>query len=657
MKNKFYSFLLIGIVLTFASMPGLAKTVQPSVKKPTAKPAKTNSHNVSSSKKQEQTVAKKASNSTGKQKSGQTKTHELATTKSSKHDKLTSHQLAETKDSKQSKSKSQQLADAKDSKHGKSKTQQLADAKDSKHGKSKIQQLADAKDSKRGKSKAQQLADTKDSKHGKSKTQQLAEAKNNKHSRKKSHQVTQEVYEEETEEDTTVVESDGSEQTAEQSTGIDSGTESGSSAEIASNGDNTDYSEKNSEKGLELLSSPPKSSQLFFQPLDKSAAQSLTQDHSKSDEIASTEPVNSFNKEKSTPLISSPPTVASSQAIDNDRVHTLIDNGIKSSVVASHNDAAPLPPSTPRERNDSLIQPSQNNKRIRSSIGRGSNNGFIGDLNSHETTNGVASAHGVIESSLAAAGEAAGLSEDMVVELAEIFAWDIDFANNIQAGDQFTIIYEEGAGKAHNKIIAAQFINRSRTYTALRYKDQEGMVSYYTPEGRSTRKAFLVTPVDFVKVSSHFSTHRRHPILNRIRAHKGVDYAARTGTPVKAAGDGVVTFHGTQGGYGRMIVISHGDHYETAYAHLANFRKGLEDGEPVKQGEVIGYVGQSGLATGPHLHYEFRVDGVHRDPENLDSKQAMRLANEEWNNFHAQTIPVLTRLNQAKAGGIIAKNQ
>ncbi len=655
MKNKFYSFLLIGIVLTFASMPSLAKTVQPSVKKPIAKSAKTSSHNVSSNKKQEQSVAKKASNTTGKQKSAQTKTHELATTKSSKHDKSTSHQIAETKDNKHSKSKPLQLA--KDSRHSKSKTQQLADAKDSKHGKSKAQQLADAKDKKHGKSKTQQLADAKDKKHGKSKTQQLANTKDSKHSRKKSHQVTEEVYDEESEEDTTaVVESDESEQTAEQSASIDSSTEQSSSVEIASNGNNAGYSAKNSEKGLELLSSPPKSSQLFFQPLDKSAAQSLMQDHHDSGDMASTGSVNTFHKEKSTPLISAPPTVGS-QATDNDRVHTLIDNGIKSSVVASDNEEAPLPPSTPRDRNDSLIQPSQNNKRIRSSIGRGSSNGFIGDSNSHETANGVASAHGVIESSLAAAGEAAGLSDDMVVELAEIFAWDIDFANNIQTGDQFTIIYEEGAGKAHNKIIAAQFINRGRTYTALRYKDQEGMVSYYTPEGRSTRKAFLVTPVDFVKVSSHFSTHRRHPILNRIRAHKGVDYAARTGTPVKAAGDGVVTFHGTQGGYGRMIVISHGDHYETAYAHLSNFRKGLEDGEPVKQGEVIGYVGQSGLATGPHLHYEFRVDGVHRDPENLDSKQAMRLANEEWNNFHAQTIPVLTRLNQAKAGGIIAKNQ
>jgi murein DD-endopeptidase MepM/ murein hydrolase activator NlpD len=263
----------------------------------------------------------------------------------------------------------------------------------------------------------------------------------------------------------------------------------------------------------------------------------------------------------------------------------------------------------------------------------------------------------VVGASLTSAGENAGLSNDMIIELTDIFAWDIDFANNLQADDQFTLIYEQTAsGTASNRIIAAQFVNQGKTYTAIRYKDKDGIVSYYSPEGRSMRKAFLSAPIDVVRVSSPFSTHRRHPILNRIRAHKGVDYAARTGTPVKAAGDGVIMFHGTQGGYGNMIVIAHGEHYETAYAHLSNFRKDLEDGEIVKQGDVIGYVGQSGLATGPHLHYEFRVDGVHRDPENLDSKQAMRLANEEWQDFHAQTIPVLTQLTQAKAKTLVAKN-
>lgn len=623
MKNKFYASLFIGMSLTLASTPSLAKASPPAVKKPVSSAAKSAKKNTPNGKKAEPSTAKKAASSTvAKQKTIPTKNH-LTVTKDSKHDKL-------------------KVANAKDDKHSKpTKSHQLADAKDSKHSKSKSQQLADAKDSKHSKSKSHQLAD-KDSKHSKSKSHQLADAKDSKHNKRKSHHVVKENYPEQSEEDTTVAEVEESEQTAEE-TNTEQSTD-----ELASQETDTTYSEENSAKTDELMTAPPKSSQLFFQPLDKNAAQALTENNTKPSNPA-------IDEQKSTLSFS-----ASKKTANNDRVHTLIDNSAKSNVMANNEDEEdndeenPLPPSSPRERSDALIQPSQN-KRVHSSIVRGDNS-FIDNASERDGTAHVASTHGVVESSLASAGASAGLSEEMVVELTEIFAWDIDFANNLQAGDQFTVVYEAGSGNAHNKIIAAQFINRGRTYTAIRYKDQEGMVSYYTPEGRSTRKAFLITPVDFAKVSSHFSTHRKHPILNRIRAHKGVDYAARTGTPVKAAGDGVITFHGNQGGYGRMIVISHGDHYETAYAHLSNFKKGLQDGQPVKQGEVIGYVGQSGLATGPHLHYEFRVDGVHRDPENLDSKQAMHLADEEWDNFHAQTIPVLTRLNQAKANTLFAKN-
>jgi murein DD-endopeptidase MepM/ murein hydrolase activator NlpD len=132
------------------------------------------------------------------------------------------------------------------------------------------------------------------------------------------------------------------------------------------------------------------------------------------------------------------------------------------------------------------------------------------------------------------------------------------------------------------------------------------------------RKAFLSTPVDFVRISSGFDTHRKHPILNRIRAHNGIDYAARTGTPVKSTGDGEVMFYGSKGGYGQVMIIKHGEHYETLYAHLSDFKACLESGDLVKQGDVIGYIGQTGLATGPHLHYEFRVDGVHHNPETLN---------------------------------------
>jgi murein DD-endopeptidase MepM/ murein hydrolase activator NlpD len=318
--------------------------------------------------------------------------------------------------------------------------------------------------------------------------------------------------------------------------------------------------------------------------------------------------------------------------------------------------------SAPAKANGLIFQDNRKNEqdpasRIHSSIG-GNGNNFIDNSGNHEINARITSAHAVVGGSLTVAGESVGLSNDMIIELTDIFAWDIDFANNLQANDQFTIIYEqtENGSPASNRIIAAQFVNQGKTYTAFRYKNSEGIVGYYNRDADSMRKTFLSAPIDVIRVSSPFSTHRRHPILNRIRAHKGVDYSARTGTPVKSAGDGVITFHGTQGGYGRMIVIAHGEHYETAYAHLSDFRDGLQDGEAVKQGDVIGYVGQSGLATGPHLHYEFRVDGVHRDPEELNSKQAMRLANEELKDYYAQTIPMLAQLTQARAKTLVAKN-
>jgi murein DD-endopeptidase MepM/ murein hydrolase activator NlpD len=549
MKNHFYASLLIGISLIIASVPCLAKKPQASSKSA----SEPGSQKPAASKKSAQTATKKSSVAVANK---QTK-KSGSNAKDNKHDSLKSHQLAKSKDNKHDKSKSRQLADAKDSKNGKHQSKHLAD---------------------------------KDNKHGKSKSHQLAYAKDKKHGRKRSHQVEEETVVDESEE-TATAETESDEQ----------------APEVALPKTETD-SVKNPESNSELVSAPPKTSRLFFQPLDKSTDETLSEGRTKT------------------------PGFTFSESKDNSKTASTPKNDEQPAVVAG------------------------NKERIHSSISRGNLNSFVDHSGDQELGNQVASTHGVVESSLDSAGAKAGLSEDMMVELTEIFAWDVDFANNLQAGDQFTVVYEQGTGKASNRIIAAQFINQGKTYTALRYKDQEGIVSYYTPEGKSTKKAFLTTPVDFAKVSSHFSTHRRHPILNRIRAHKGVDYAARTGTPVKAAGDGVITFHGNQGGYGRMIVISHGEHYETAYAHLSNFRKGLEDGAPVKQGEIIGYVGQSGLATGPHLHYEFRVDGVHRDPEKLDSKQGMHLADEEWRNFHAQTVPVLTRLNQAKATSVVAKN-
>jgi len=275
-------------------------------------------------------------------------------------------------------------------------------------------------------------------------------------------------------------------------------------------------------------------------------------------------------------------------------------------------------------------------------------------------SSGMTGAYGVIETNLADAGHKAGLSDETIEELTRIFAWDIDFASNLNPGDQFTVLYKNSPDASNAKagrIYAAEFVSGGKFLTAIRFEDADGNVNYYTPEGNSLHKAFLSTPVDYARVSSHFDTHRRHPVLNRIRAHKGVDYAARTGTPVKAAGDGEITFKGRKGGYGQVLILKHGDRYETLYAHLSGFKRNLNDGDHVMQGEVIGYVGQTGLATGPHLHYEFRIDGVHQNPESLEFKRPLRLDSQHMAEFKDQTKPLLAKLYQTKSRNLLAKNQ
>jgi len=212
------------------------------------------------------------------------------------------------------------------------------------------------------------------------------------------------------------------------------------------------------------------------------------------------------------------------------------------------------------------------------------------------------------------------------MQLADIFAWDVDFALDIRSGDSFLVIYEErylnGEKLDDGDVLAAEFSNQGHRYQALRFVDDDGNRAYLTPDGHSLRKAFLRTPVNFSRISSHFSLGRKHPILHKLRAHKGVDYAAPTGTPVTASGDGKVAFVGTKGGYGKTVVLQHGQGYSTLYAHLSRFTKGLRAGSRVHQGEVIGFVGSSGLATGPHLHYEFQVNGTHMNPLTVRLPQA-----------------------------------
>jgi len=229
----------------------------------------------------------------------------------------------------------------------------------------------------------------------------------------------------------------------------------------------------------------------------------------------------------------------------------------------------------------------------------------------------IAYTSGQISSSLFEAGKLAGMPDALIMDLVAIFGWDIDFALDIRRGDRFALLYEEqflqGKKLRNGPIVAAEFTSQGRTYRAVRYTDAKGRNDYYTPDGHSMRKAFLRTPVDFRRISSRFGR-RHHPLLNKNRMHKGVDYAAKRGTPIKAAGDGKIIFRGRKGGYGRVIILQHGGRYSTLYAHMNGFKRGLRIGSRVKQGQVIGFVGSSGRSTGPHLHYEFRVNGSHRNP-------------------------------------------
>lgn len=257
-------------------------------------------------------------------------------------------------------------------------------------------------------------------------------------------------------------------------------------------------------------------------------------------------------------------------------------------------------------------------------------------------------AHGTIQTSLFEAGVEAGISDNITMAMAGIFQWDIDFILDVRVGDSFTVVYEElwrdGVKVGDGGVVAAEFVNRGTRYRAARYIDPKGNADHYTPEGRSVRKAFIRAPVDFSRISSNFNPNRRHPVLNTIRAHRGVDYAAPTGTPVKAAGDGKVQFRGVNGGYGNALVLQHGGNITTLYGHLSRFGK-YRSGSRVKQGDIIGYVGQSGLATGPHLHYEYRINGVHRNPRTVQLPAADPVPAKYQDDFVARTATLWHQLD------------
>ncbi|HEY4731902.1 MAG TPA: peptidoglycan DD-metalloendopeptidase family protein, partial [Gammaproteobacteria bacterium] len=278
---------------------------------------------------------------------------------------------------------------------------------------------------------------------------------------------------------------------------------------------------------------------------------------------------------------------------------------------------------------------------------------FLADTVTTELETRVNQAFAIITDSLFLSAQRSGLSDNLTMQLVELFGWDIDFALDIREGDRFFILYEEkfknGEKMQDGPILAAEFINQDTPFHSVRYKTADGYSSYYDEEGFSMRKAFLRTPVNFRRISSVFSQTRKHPILNKIRAHKGVDYAAPIGTPVKSTADGIVSYAGTNGGYGKEIVLRHGEKYSTAYGHLSRFANGITVGKRIQQGQTIGYVGMTGLATGPHLHYEFRINGVHHNPLTVVLPKALGISVGEMADFKAHTRSLMAQLETAKA--------
>ena len=275
--------------------------------------------------------------------------------------------------------------------------------------------------------------------------------------------------------------------------------------------------------------------------------------------------------------------------------------------------------------------------------------GFEAKLINNPVEMRLRTATATIDSSLFQAAEAANISDPVALKLANVFAWDIDFVLDIREGDSFTAVYEQiyqdGRYLRDGEVLAAEFINNGKTYRAVRFVDDAGHAGYYTPDGKPMRKAFLRAPVEFTRVSSVFNPHRLHPILNLIRGHMGTDYAAPVGTPVHAAGEGRVSFKGQQNGYGNAVVLSHSNSVSTLYGHMSRFAANVRVGSHVQQGEVIGYVGMTGLATGPHLHYEYLINGVHKNPQTVQLPGAEPLPADALLKFRTASAPWLAALS------------
>jgi murein DD-endopeptidase MepM/ murein hydrolase activator NlpD len=254
---------------------------------------------------------------------------------------------------------------------------------------------------------------------------------------------------------------------------------------------------------------------------------------------------------------------------------------------------------------------------------------------------------GVIQSSLFGAADAAGIPDAVAIQVADIFAGDVDFHRELRRGDRFAVVYEqhalEGVPVHSGRVLVAEFVNQGRVLRAVLFAPERGGAGYYAPDGSNLRKAFLRSPLEYSRISSGFGM-RRHPFLRSWRAHAGIDYAAPAGTKVRAAGDGVVEFAGHRGGYGNMLILRHRGQYSTLYAHLSRLAPGLSQGARVAQGDAIGYVGQTGWATGDHLHYEFRIGGQARNPYAVAMPAGQPVPESERDAFHAHAAPLVARI-------------
>lgn len=277
---------------------------------------------------------------------------------------------------------------------------------------------------------------------------------------------------------------------------------------------------------------------------------------------------------------------------------------------------------------------------------------FTGSEEVDEPTRVQTYKRATIDHSLFIASQRAGLSDELTMRLAQIFQWDIDFVLDIRKGDSFHVLFEElylGDEKIGNgNILAAEFINQGEVYRATRYEGNDGRADFYDPNGLSMRKAFLRAPVSFSRISSNFNLRRIHPLHNKAMPHRGIDYAAPTGTPIMAAGDGRVKVASRTRPNGNYVVIQHGEQFTTKYLHLSKFGRGIRSGSKVEQGQIIGYVGATGQVTGAHLHYEFLVNGVHKNPRTVPLPNAEPIGNDEADRFRDQTLPLLAALDSHK---------